>query len=156
MDIAYEDVSMFSAVGLAETYSQYIRYRQIKDNSDAPEVYVRIGPSGTGKSEWLDDKFGTSGYTTAPDNLGRWFDKCACDVVLFDDVETGQVPPFSVWKLLCDRHPFHVPVKGGFIWWKPKVIVVTSNQSPSTWWGELDELNKGAFERPVTSIEEVE
>jgi len=119
-------------------------------------VDLRIGPAGTGKTKWLDDTYGTTGYTIAPDNLGRWFDKCDCDVVLFDDVEAGQVPPFSLWKRLCDRYPIQVPVKGGFIWWKPKVIVFTSNQAPSKWWGELDELNKGAFDRRVTDIIVVE
>ena len=39
---------MFTVVGkvhrFADTYAQYIRYRAVKDNRDAPVVLVRIGP----------------------------------------------------------------------------------------------------------------
>ena len=91
------------------------------------------GPPGTGKTKWLDDTFGRDGYAIAPDNTGRWFDGCDCDVILFDDVEANAIPPFSKWKQLCDRYPHSVPVKGGFILWKPKTIVFTSNQTPDQW-----------------------
>ena len=50
---------------------------------DVPEVYVRIGPAGTGRTRWLHDNYGTSGYAIAPDNTGRWYDGCDRDVVLF-------------------------------------------------------------------------
>jgi hypothetical protein len=53
-------------------------------------------------------------HAIAPDNTGRWCD-CDHDVILFDDVEAGSIPPFSQWKRLCDRYPFKVPVKGGFV-----------------------------------------
>jgi hypothetical protein len=117
-----------------------------------PTVHVRIGPPGTGKTKWLDDTFGRDGYAYAPDNTGRWFDGCDCDVILFDDVEAGSVPPFSKWKQLCDRYPHSVPVIGGFILWKPKTVVFTSNQTPDKWWPGLfdsDPLARQAFDRRV-------
>ena len=44
-----------------------------------------------------------------------------------------EVEPYSVhhWERstkLTDRNPDHVPVQGGYITWKPKGIVFTSNQ----------------------------
>ena len=117
-----------------------------------PEVYVRCGPAGTGKTRWLDEQYGTDGYAIAPDNTGRWFDSCDRDVVLFDDVSNGQVPSPSLWKRLCDRYPFQVAVKGGHIWWKPKVIVFTSNQHPKEWWPDMSELDMDAVERRITSV----
>ena len=68
----------------------------------------------------INRKFGLNGYKRAPDNTGQWFDGCDRDVILFDDVEANAIPPFSKWKQLCDRYPHSVPVKGGFILWKPK------------------------------------
>ena len=31
---------------------------------------------------------------------------CDCDVVLFDDVEAGSIPPLLDWKRLCDRYGY--------------------------------------------------
>ena len=70
-------------------YSEYKRAKKCQDDRTAPDVYVRIRPPGSGKTKWLDDTFGTSGYTIAPDNTGRWYDGCDNDVILFDDVEAG-------------------------------------------------------------------
>ena len=49
---------------------QHILYKNIKENREVPEVYIRIGPAGTGKSRWLDDTYGLSKWIEAPDNTG--------------------------------------------------------------------------------------
>ena len=156
MEIADEQEEHFGAVMKYNTnlekYFQYKRAKICQDDRTAPDVYVRIGPPGSGKTRWLDDTFGTSGYAIAPDNTGHWFDGCDCDVILFDDVEAGSIPPFSLWKRLCDRYPFKVSVKGGFITWKPKSIIFTSNQLPEQWWPKLfetDPFARQAFDRRV-------
>lgn len=152
MDIAMED-EYFGVVAKHSKFAkEYLRHRREKEVNvcrDMPRVYVLYGPPGAGKTSWLDRKFGTDGYARAPDNKGQWFDGCDRDVVLFDDVEAGQVPPFSLWKRLCDRYPFQVPVKGGFITWKPKVIVFTSNCAISEWWKELSPENVQARDRRI-------
>lgn len=139
-----------------EKYETHVRSKTIRKDRTAPEVYIRVGPPGTGKTRWLDEQYGLSGYTVVPCNNGRWFEGCDCDVVLFDDVEVGSIPPLSLWKRLTDRYPFQVPVKGGFIWWKPKVIVFTSNSHPYNWWPELTQFDKEAIDRRVTRIDVVE
>ena len=48
-------------------------------------------------------------------------------VVLFDDIEASACLPISLFLKLTDRYPHQVPIKGGYITWKPKVIVFTSN-----------------------------
>lgn len=140
--------------GLRE-YAAYKR-RKLMQNRDVPDVYVRIGPPGTGKTRWLDDTFGLDGWVTAPDNTGHWFDGCDRDVILFDDVEAGSIPPLSLFKRLTDRYPLQVPVKGGFITWKPKTIVFTSNSAPNQWWKDLTDFDKGAIERRIKEIVVVE
>jgi hypothetical protein len=75
---------------------EYLRKKHVMNNRDAPEVYVRIGPPGTGKTKLPDEQYGNTGYAIAPDNTGRWFDGCDRDVILFDDVENGQVLSFSL------------------------------------------------------------
>jgi hypothetical protein len=42
----------------AETYFQYKRHKRLVDDRTTPEVFVRIGPPGTGKTKWMDDTYG--------------------------------------------------------------------------------------------------
>lgn len=120
--------------GLHE-YAQHVRAKKMRTDRTMPEVYIRIGPAGTGKTSWLDEQYGLDGWRPVPANSGQWFDGCDySDVMLFDDVEAASIPPLSLWKRLTDRYPFQVPVKGGFITWHPKVIVFTSNHNVDTWW----------------------
>jgi hypothetical protein len=99
------------------------------------------------------DTYGIGNWVTAPDNNGHWFDGCDHDFILFDDVEAGAIPTTSQFKRLTDRYPIKVPFKGGFITWKPRVIVFTSNSHPKQWWPELSDFNLAAIERRITSIE---
>lgn len=158
--VARKDEKMFQVYvqytkGL-EKYAEYIRREKVQEDREKPDVYVRIGPAGTGKTRWLDDTFGLDGWVFAPDNTGRWFDGCDRDVICFDDVEAGQIPPLSLWKRLCDRYPMQVPVKGGFITWKPKTIVFTSNSHPKEWWKDMSQFDIDAVERRITEIVVVE
>ena len=155
MDVSTED-AYFNVVAkhsrFAKEYLRHRREKEVNANRDMPRVWILYGFAGAGKTRWLDRKFGLNGYKRAPDNTGQWFDGCDRDVVLFDDVEVNQVPPFSLWKRLCDRYPFAVPVKGGFITWKPKDIVFTSNYSINEWWKELDQENQAARDRRIYKI----
>lgn len=159
LEIADEVDGMFTVVAkhhrFAETYFQYKRHKKLAHDREAPEVYVRIGPPGTGKTKWMDDTYGIGNWVTAPDNNGRWFDNCDSDVILFDDVEAGEVPTPSLFKRLTDRYPIQVPVKGGFITWKPRVIVFTSNSEPTKWWPNLSTFDLGAIERRITKLDVV-
>ena len=135
-----------------ELYKQHQRKKARLNDREQPQVYVRVGPAGTGKTKWADEQYGTSGWVFAPDNTGRWFDGCDRDVIVFDDVERGQIPPLSLWKRLTDRYGFQVPVKGGYIYWKPKVIIFTSNSHPKEWWPDLSAFDLDAIERRITEI----
>lgn len=152
MDVSTED-AYFNVVAKHSRFAkEYLRHRRdkaVNANRDMPRVWILYGFAGAGKTRWLDRKFGLNGYKRAPDNTGQWFDGCDRDVILFDDVEVNQVPPFSLWKRLCDRYPFSVPVKGGFITWKPKDIVFTSNYTINEWWKELDQENQAARDRRI-------
>ena len=91
-----------------------------------------------------------------PDNTGKWFDGCQhSDIVLFDDVEIDQIPPISQFLRLTDRYAIEVPVKGGFIWWKPKIIVFTSNLPWEQWWRTLNVEHKRAVQRRLFCVTRV-
>ena len=103
----------------------------------------------------MDDTYGIGNWFTSPDNNGHWFDNYDHDVILSDDVETGVIPSSSLFKRLTDRYPIQVSVKGGFITWKPRVIVFTSNSHPKQWWGNLSAYDLGVIERRLTNVEVV-
>jgi hypothetical protein len=46
---------------------------------------------------------------------------------------------------LLDRYPFRVPVKGGYVQWVPKIIYLTSNLDPTTWYQGANLKNQEAF-----------
>lgn len=152
--VARRDVEMFTQWTHAHrafgVYQQFVREQRVRDDYTKPYVHVRYGPPGVGKSRYIRDLHGTD-HVVAPDNNGRWFDNCDRDVIVFDDVEAGAIPSFSDFKRLTDRYAIQVPIKGGFIWWKPKYIYFTSNFHPYEWWPALSDADKGALDRRLTS-----
>ena len=136
-----------------EKYENYIRGKRMKLMEFVPEVYIRWGAAGTGKTHGVFKLYGRDKVCIVPDNTGKWFDNCHnSDVMLFDDVEIDAVPPISQFLRLTDRYPMQVPVKGGFIWWKPKVIVFTSNLPWEQWWKSLNTEHKRAVQRRLTRV----
>lgn len=138
-------------------YSDYKRQKILQNDRTKPQVYIRWGDPGTGKTRWLDDTFGFDGWRFAPDNNGNWFDGTdERDVVCFDDVKINEIPPIGKLLKLTHEYPCKVAKKGGFITWKPRVVVFTSNYPPDQWWNiSTTDKNYQAFMRRVTKIEEV-
>lgn len=54
------------------------------------------------------------------------------DTVIFDDFHAS-VPAHVLLRLL-DEYPLQFPTKGGFVEFRPKAIVMTSNYPPSEWY----------------------
>jgi hypothetical protein len=138
LEIADEVDGMFGVVArthrFAESYFQYKRQKRLADDRTVPEVNIRWGPPGT---------------------TGKWFDGCDCDVILFDDVKVNEIPPITQILGLTDRYPIQVPIKNGFITWKPRVIVFTSNFKPKDWWPSIAEPSYLAFKRRITSCQKI-
>jgi hypothetical protein len=159
MEIADQVEGMFAVVArnerFAENYSGYKRRMLLKDDRSLPEVHIRWGPPGSGKTRWMDDTYGTSGWTRHPDNTTKWNDGCDCDVILFDDVKANEIASIARLIVLTDRYPQQIKRHNGFITWKPRVIVFTSNYPPTAWWPNEPEISYRAFERRITSIEHV-
>ena len=95
-------------------------------------VIVLIGPPGCGKTyavrQFFDDLF------TIPVSTGKlWMDGYeGQSVALIDDFDPSLINYFQMLRLL---HPYEerIEVKGSFIVWKPRLIVICSNMSPHEW-----------------------
>jgi len=159
MEIADEVEGMFGVVArterFSENYFQYKRQKSIENDRGIPEVYIRWGPPGTGKTRWMDDTYGTTGWVRHPDNTTKWNDDCDRDVILFDDVKANEIASIARLIVLCDRYPIRVKAHNKFIWWKPRVIVFTSNYNPLEWWPNEPPISVKAFLRRVTKIDHI-
>lgn len=161
MDVA-EDNYNFMAVArhhqFIEKYEHHIRAKQIRLDRTMPKVYIRIGLAGTGKTRWLDDTFGLGGWARMPQPTSCWWitpTVSRAETVLIDDVGPKKIPPIEQFLEWTDRYPIEFNSKGGYLWWKPKNIVVTSNLHPYEWWPDISEAHKAALDRRIYSIEVV-
>lgn len=106
-------------------------YRALRlQESTALRLQLRVtcywGAPGTGKTRAV--------YEAEKDLYihcgGCWFDGYRGQpAVLFDDYRSG-VLPFDVLLRVLDIYPIDVPVKGGFVPWRPERIYITSNLHP--------------------------
>lgn len=110
-----------------------------RDRNEGVEVFYLWGHTGTGK---------TKSVWEQEENLfvfpGRgWFDGYrGQEAALFDDFRGGEDGiEFGYLLRLLDRYPMDVPIKGGFVDWRPKRIYITSNL-------ELDALYVGHDKAP--------
>lgn len=137
-----------------QTYSAAITNRS-KDF--VPKVYIRWGPSGTGKTRWCYDTYGHDGvFKLAYNKTNAWWDGYANQkCILIDDWPLQDKSQLHVYHWLLewtDRYPTWIPFKGGMTRLGESDIVVTSNEHPLTWFG-----GEGlrALERRVTSVDQI-
>lgn len=120
-----------------------------------PEVHVRWGEPGTGKSRYVYDKHDAESIYEL--NLGDgckqsvWWDGYrGQEVILINDFD-GELG----WKYLLrllDRYPFRMQIKGSHCWRLCKYIYITANEPPERWYSQHQ---AGPLMRRLTSVTEV-
>lgn len=134
----------------AKEYAENVRKHQIRGDHSAPDVVYIHGPPGAGKTRYVREREPHVYDVPAGDGY-KWKDGYALDAaVLFDNVEPRQIKDYSQFLKEIDRYPIQVPIKGGFVWWKPRRIYITSVCAPSimkTYFRDPEE-----FTRRITSV----
>lgn len=117
-----------------------------------PSTYLRVGEPGLGKSKHVFELHPPGDiYTWEPD-MGQFFDGYTGQpVVLFEDVQKGQIPPLGKFKRLLDGYPVTLNIKGGSAVWSPKTVYITSNELPLAWY---DYPNPSHYEAIMSRIKE--
>lgn len=126
---------------LLRYYKQLEMYKrdtdEERDRNEPVEVEVLIGEPGTGKTKHVFDKEKDLFSVPIENGSNIWFDGYrGQEAVLFDDFYGG-IKYHLLLKLL-DRYPIKVPIKGGFVNWKPKRIYITSNKPVNQWYNKDD------------------
>ncbi len=106
-----------------------------------PKIFVLWGKTGTGKSKWARDSFGSDAdtvYWVSP-GYGRlwWGGYDGQETTVFDDFTPDQLPMHH-FKLLTDRYSYRVEGKGTQMPFVSKYIVFTSNVDPKRWYRSWD------------------
>lgn len=96
------------------------------DKDFAPEVHYIYGAPGSGKTRYVYDQ--EPGLFRVPDHDGyKWKDGYAGeDAVLYDNMSIKNCTRPEALLQEIDRYFIQVPVKGGYIGWRPKRIYITS------------------------------
>lgn len=130
-------------------FKEYLLHKQVP-RSDAPQVYVLCGPTGTGKTKWVYDRFGCKGVY-AKDPTNKWWDGYEQQHCLLIDEFHCNIPLNYMLRLL-DRYPMIVETKGGATQFNSPVICITSNVDYVDWYSHCDPKSKDAFTRRVTEF----
>lgn len=124
----------------------------IRDRSTASEVELIIGGTGTGKTKYVYDNYGTDLYDKPLDEKshGWWDGYYGQSVVLFDEFR-GQIEVGEMLKIL-DRYPKGLAIKTTSGQLVTKKFVITSNEMPSDWfaWRHVQPATWAAWERRIT------
>lgn len=136
---------------------QYRRQTLVLEADRAPPIVVlHYGPTGCGKTR-LAFAAGTP-YEIWPVPLtgAKWFDGYIGQPIAIIDEFVGRASKFPLAKVLrlLDRYRLQVPVKGGFTYFNPTVVYVTTNIHPSRWYDYSDRRSQyAALVRRFTRVE---
>lgn len=118
------------------------------------EVRLNYGRTGKGKTRYAHDMYPDL-FEVPLSNGNMWFDGYDMHaVVLLDDFagKMSRFPLVNTLKLL-DRYPIQVPIKGGYTWWMPELIIITSNIHPRDWYEFKDRWEQfRALMRRITEV----
>lgn len=96
------------------------------------EVILFVGQTGGGKTRLAYESW--PDLFELPVSKDMWFDGYQGQQTVLMDEFSGQMPLPHALKLLDNYYVRHWPIKGGFVWFHPTRIVVTSNQLPAQWY----------------------
>ncbi len=96
------------------------------------EVRVYWGKAGVGKSRRATYEAGPGVYRKP---RGEWWDGYDGESNVILDDFYGWIKLDELLRI-CDRYSHRVPVKGGYVNFRPKLIIFTSNVEPLEWYSE--------------------
>lgn len=148
-----EDIGVISAVVKYHRGLNYIASLMRPNREHPPVVFWIYGSTGVGKTrsavEFGHDLGGPYGMWISSGSL-RWFDGyMGQPIVLFDDLRTKHAE-FSFLLRLLDRYPLQVEIKGGYVNWVPRIILITAPKDPEAMWSLRTDEDKQQLCRRVS------
>lgn len=129
-------------------------YRPARDATREFRVELYYGQPGTGKTRKAWDE-NPDLFEVPISSNSLWMDGYDLqETVLLDDF-AGKMSKMSLTNTLklLDRYPIQVPIKGGFTWWMPYKIIVTTNIHPRNWYEWMDrQVHWRALKRRIHAV----
>lgn len=152
---------MLSIAESEETHVCWIRhhramkeYKRLKSEKRMwpMEIITLVGETGTGKTKWAYDNYPALYSLDHAKQSGCYFDDYDDhDVVLIDEMYGNRFSHGMLLRL-TDWQPMKVPIHGGFVNFRPSVIIFCSNSYPSEWYdAEKFVWNLGPLQRRLTT-----
>jgi len=127
-------------------------YKRLKSEVRTEKTFVVVitGPTNTGKSHHAN--LFPNMYFLAPGQRGApiWFDGYDNHKTLVIDEFYGWIP-YDFFLRLLDKYALQVPVKGTFVNFNSKFIVITSNK-PAIDWYHFDNFTPGPLLRRIDLV----
>jgi len=126
------------------------------DGGEQPECIIIWGPPGTGKSTFAKSLFRDRALSYFRMTIGKWADGYAYEQGLFfDDMEPNLVPRAQL-LLLMETGSVRWEVKGSTTAINVKMIVITSNYDPITWFPRFEKDEEKMRERGLAVVRRAE
>lgn len=124
-------------VPMAKYHRGMSEYRRVCSSANPrteKTVCIAIfGETGSGKSHTLTQAPGAYWLTKPAKGSPTWIDGYTNQSVFVIDEFYGWIP-YDTLLRICDKFPLQLPTKGGFSGFIPKIIVITSNKHPDSWY----------------------
>ena len=118
---------------------------------DPVQVFLLLGPSGIGKSHYCHRRFPTAWRSVDP--RLTWFDGYrGQSTVILEEISAEAMPNIGTLLRVLDIYPLQVAVKGGFAWWRPTEIWITSQTGPQDWYPGIPADRLTALCRRITTV----
>jgi hypothetical protein len=108
----------------------------VPPRSEKTMVYVLVGPPGCGKSKWACENTLDPFYKMR----GEWWDGYQGQTDVIMDDFYGWMKYDELLRL-TDRYPHKVPIKGSYVEFVAKKIVITSNKNVEDWYPNLPDTS---------------
>lgn len=103
------------------------------------------GPTGTGKSRLAWEEY-PEAYSKDPTT--KWWDGYSGEeTIIIDDYRPSKELPFNQLLRLADRYPMNVEMKGGWINFAPKRIIITTPKDPISTFQNLEWIGPEALDQ---------
>lgn len=152
-DIANDEPHFAAIMKCSKTMQEYVnhnRLKRLKTDFEKPEVIYITGKSGCGKDKYVDEHY-PGVYDVPADDGYKWKNGYNLDhCVVYRNIRPHSIKDKAQFLKELDRRVCQVPTKGGFVPWKPKVILLTSVFSVEVFAQLFDEPDE--FKRRITAV----
>ena len=133
MDLATEEPHFNTVIRYERSFRSYVsrlRLKKYARDFTKPEIIYVWGLPGVGKDKYVDERYPTL-YDVPADDGYKWKDGYNMDrVVVYRNISPSAIKNPNQFLKELDRRVCQVAIKGGFVPWKPEVILLTSIFSP--------------------------